>query len=30
MGCHMIELGHDTSILKTMWTTKGEEIRKLG
>jgi len=29
MGCHMIELGHDVSILETIWSTKGEEIRKL-
>ncbi len=29
MGCHMIELGHDATILRTIWTMKGEEIRKL-
>lgn len=29
MGCHMIELGHDATILRTIWTIKGEEIRKL-
>ena len=29
MGCHMIELGHDASILRTIWSQKGEEIRKL-
>jgi 2-keto-3-deoxy-L-rhamnonate aldolase RhmA len=29
MGCHMIELGHDATILKTIWNRKGKEIRKL-
>lgn len=29
MGCHMIELGHDATILRTIWSMKGEEIRKL-
>lgn len=29
MGCHMIEMGHDATILRTIWSTKGEEIRKL-
>ena len=29
MGCHMIEIGHDITILKSIWSTKGEEIRKL-
>jgi len=29
MGCHMIELGHDATILRTIWTMKGEEIRGL-
>jgi 4-hydroxy-2-oxoheptanedioate aldolase len=30
MGCHMIELGHDASILRSIWRMKSEEIRKLG
>lgn len=30
MGCHMIELGHDVTILRSIWRLKGEEIRKLG
>jgi len=30
MGCHMIELGHDVTILRTIWKTKGDAIRKLG
>ncbi|MFQ6054000.1 MAG: HpcH/HpaI aldolase/citrate lyase family protein [Candidatus Bathyarchaeia archaeon] len=30
MGCHMIELGHDATILRTIWSRKGEEIRRLG
>ncbi|HUS79334.1 MAG TPA: aldolase/citrate lyase family protein [Patescibacteria group bacterium] len=29
MGCHMIELGHDASILRVIWAMKGEEIRGL-
>ena len=29
MGCHMIEMGHDATILKTIWSEKGGEIRKL-
>jgi len=29
MGCHMIEMGHDATILRTIWSQKGEEIRKL-
>jgi len=29
MGCHMIEIGHDATILRTIWTTTGAEIRKL-
>ncbi len=29
MGCHMIEVGHDATILRTIWSMKGEEIRKL-
>ena len=29
MGCHMIEIGHDVTILKSVWSMKGEEIRKL-
>lgn len=29
MGCHMIEIGHDATILRTIWTMMGEEIRKL-
>jgi len=29
MGCHMIELGHDATILRAIWSRKGEEIRKL-
>jgi 2-keto-3-deoxy-L-rhamnonate aldolase RhmA len=29
MGCHMIEIGHDASILRAIWSTAGEEIRKL-
>ena len=29
LGCHMIELGHDATILRTIWSMKGEEIRKL-
>lgn len=29
MGCHMIELGHDVSILKTIWQKQGEEIKRL-
>ena len=30
MGCHMIELGHDVTILRSIWKMKGEAIRKLG
>ena len=30
MGCRMIELGHDVTILRTIWKSEGEEIRKLG
>jgi 2-keto-3-deoxy-L-rhamnonate aldolase RhmA len=29
MGCHMIELGHDATILRAIWSRKGEEIRGL-
>ena len=29
MGCHMIEMGHDATILRTIWSKKGEDIRKL-
>ncbi len=29
MGCHMVELGHELSILKSIWSMKGEELRKL-
>ena len=29
LGCHMIEMGHDASILRTIWSKKGEDIRKL-
>jgi len=29
MGCHMIELGHDASILRAIWSMKGGEIRRL-
>jgi len=29
MGCHMIELGHDVTILRSIWKMKGEEIRRL-
>jgi 2-keto-3-deoxy-L-rhamnonate aldolase RhmA len=29
MGCHMIELGHDATILRSIWSRKGEEIRAL-
>lgn len=30
MGCHMIELGHNFTIPRSIWRTQGEEIRKLG
>jgi len=30
MRCHRIELGHGMTLLRTIWKTKGEEIRKLG
>jgi 4-hydroxy-2-oxoheptanedioate aldolase len=29
MGCHLIELGHDVSILSTMWKRLGSEVRTL-
>ena len=29
MWCHMIELGHDVTILRAIWGRGGEEIRKL-
>jgi len=29
LGCHMIEVGHDASILKEIWRRTGEEIRAL-
>lgn len=29
LGCHMIEVGHDASILREIWRRTGEEIRAL-
>jgi 4-hydroxy-2-oxoheptanedioate aldolase len=29
IGCHMIEVGHDATILRTIWSKKGGEIKKL-